>query len=286
MAVPNLRIVAMKKLIAFAFLTPALPFLAQAVVSLEITGAQKEIVGTTSEVSGSGSSSNFGSASVNDFAVFDVAAGGSDYADLKITYASDDGSVGSNIMIAQTSNSQTLMDSATVSILIEIGNSGGGTVDLNFDWYIPGSFSGGVEQAGASLISAPINYTTFDIDFQQVVGIQEAETASYTLDSSTVLTATETAGEIRFEDPGANSTFTNPTTAVEFLMQDGTASHTISMGKQNSGGNALFMFEFRDPPLNVDFPDPVTTPVPEPAQTGGILGGLSLLVLALRRRRS
>lgn len=260
---------------------------AHAATSLKITGFQdQQLVGTTSNVPGSGTADNYsGTAAVDDFVVFDVTdASDNDYADLKVTYHADNGSVGSDIMIAQTTNSQGLVDDGTLSILITIGDGSGGSVSLRFQWYAPGSFVNGVQQGTPALLTAPINYTTFDIDFQQFVGIPDSSIQEYTLDGSTVLTPTVGTGQILFEDSGANSTFNDPTTAASFLSTGGVPQdHVFSMGKQVASGNALFMFEFRDPSQNVTFNDPQVTPVPEP----GVLAllGLSLL-LGLRRKRT
>ena len=43
-----------------------------------------------------------------------------DFADLRVTYTADNGGIGSNIMIARTSDSQGLTDNGTISILIDI----------------------------------------------------------------------------------------------------------------------------------------------------------------------
>lgn len=272
------------RILLAAFITP---LLSQGAVSLKVSDAQLEIVGATADVTGSGSSSNFtASASVGDYAVFDISDSfNNDFADLKVTYSADNGGVGSNIMIARTTNSQGLTDAGTISILITLGNQAGGTVSLDFEWYNPGSFSGGIEQAGASLITNPINYTTFDIDFSQVVSIPDTGISQYMMDGSTVLTDTVTGGQILFEDNGANSTFDDSTTAVGFLTATGAQSHTISMGKQSQFGNALFMFEFRDPSDNVTFNNPDITPVPEPAATATLVALGALAVTFSRRQR-
>jgi hypothetical protein len=157
-------------------------------------------------------------------------------------------------MIAQTTDSQGLDDGGTISVLVNIG-SGGGTVGLKFEWYEPNSFDNGSFTSG-SLLTQRFKYTTFDIDFKQLVQVQTSEITSYTLDGSTVLTAPSNGPTITFQDGGADSTVTNPTTAAQFLTIDATASHTITMGKQNSNGNALFMFEFRDPATVAPFNNP------------------------------
>ena len=256
-------------------------------VSLQISGVQNEIVGTTSEVTGSGSSSNYATnTTVGNFAIFDVAkTDGTDFADLVVRYQADNGGIGSNIMIAQTSNSQGLTDSGTISALIDVGNGGGGTVDLQFDWYAPGSFVGGVEQAGSSFITNQINYTTFDIDFQQEVSVRNADMAQYTVNGVTELTGGINSSVTTFTDSGADSTFDDPKTAVGILSRGGRdQSHLISVGKQNSDGPALFMFEFHDPSEVVTFTDPQITPIPE-VSSSFVMSVLLLLPLSVRHRR-
>ena len=282
----NNTIIQQKQLHRFLPILLAPGFLSGA-VSLRISDVQQELVGTSSDETGSGSTANYsGSAAVGDSAVFDVAdINNQDFADLRVTYSSDDGGVGSNIMIARTSDSQGLTDDGTLSILLDIGNSGGGTISLDFEWYTPGSFSGGVEQSGASLLSNPVNYTTFDIDFKQLVEIPDVGISQYTLDGSSVLTDTTVPGGFRFEDNGADSTFDDPTTAVGFLTDNTPQFHTITMGNQAEGGPALFMFEFRDPSDNVTFADPDVTNVPE-SRFSAILVAFGALGFALRRRWS
>ena len=263
----------------------------QAAFNFEVSGVQTQIFDTTTDVPGSGTSGNFDSGTVvGDFAVFDMDAVDdangtrSDFADLRVTYAADNGSVGADIMIARTSDSQGLTDSGTITILVGNINSGGGTVTLDFDWFTPGSFVGGVEQASSSQLSTRINYTTFDIDFEQLVRVQRAEVDNYTLDNPTLLTATDNGTTISFEDSGATSSFGDPDAAAQFLTTDAIASHTVEVGKQNDAGNALFMFEFRDPSDVVTFLDPDTTPVPEPAILP-LWSALFGLLSVMRRRR-
>lgn len=267
---------------------------AHAAFNFEVSGVQIQLAGTTTDVAGSGTPSNFASsvsAGVNTFAVFDIDAvndsdnSRSDFADLRVTFLQDNGGIGSNIMIARTTDSQGLTDDGTISVLFTIGNTSGGSAVLQFDWFTPGSFVGGVEQSGASLINTRINYTTFDIDFNQLVAVQNSEMSQYKLNGTTLVTATDNGTSTVFTDNGASSTFNDPKTAVEFLTRNIAASHTIEMGKQLSNGNALFMFEFRDPSDVVTFDDPVVTPVPELSHFG-LLAALALSGFTLSRRKS
>lgn len=262
-----------------------------AAFNFEISDVQTQIAGTSTDVPGSGSSDNFDSGTtVGDFAVFDIDAVDdsngtrSDFADLRVTYASDNGGAGSNVMIARTSDSQGLTDNGTLSVLMDLGSSSGGTVGLEFDWFSPGSFDGGVEQPNSSLLSTRIRYTTFDIDFNQVVTARKSEISTYVLEGTTELTATDDGTNIRFEDAGADSTFDDPTTAAQVLTRDSIASHTFETGKQAEGGAALFMFEFRDPSDVVSFEDPQSTEVPEPGMAALAAGVFASAAVLLRRR--
>ena len=98
-------------------------------LSLEIFGDPiNEIVGTTSDVPGGGSSNNFPtSVSVGEAARFRVTKEGEevDFAELEIVYSADNGVADNQVMIVQTSNSQGLTDTGTVSILLTLDQSGG-----------------------------------------------------------------------------------------------------------------------------------------------------------------
>ena len=262
-----------------------------AAFNFEVSGVQTQIFDTSTDVPTSGSSANYDSnTAVDDFAVFDMVAvddgdgSTTDFADLRVTYSADNGGIGSDIMIAQTSNSQGLTDTGTISVLVDLNSAG--TASLTFDWFEPGSFVGGVEQSGSSMLTTKVNYTTFDIDFSQLVRVQTSDLSSYTIDNPTSLTAVDNGTTISFEDDGADSTFDDPTTAAQFLTRDAIASHAVDVGKQSSSGPALFMFEFRDPSDVVIFNDPQTTPVPEPSAYAIILSGFALVFTVCRRRRS
>lgn len=268
---------------------------ANAAFNYQVFNIQTQIVGTSSDIplNSGGSSANFGSAIIGSYAVFDMVAvddanssAQSDFADLKITYLSDNAGAGSNLMVARTTNSQGLTDSGTISILTNIGNGSGGTISLKFEWYTPGSFVGGIEQSEASLISTRINYTTFDIDYRQLVAVDTPDIASYiTNGASSRITATNDGTNISFRDNNAISSFDDPNTAAQFLTIAGPASHTITMGKQASSGNALFMFEFRDPSDVLIFNNPQLTPVPEPTTTGFLIGVIAIGFCLMKRRR-
>ena len=236
--------------------------------AIQVSGVQKYVGGITDVITSGGPSNFTNTTTVGSYAVFDMQKDGLDYADLRVTYEADNFGIGSNVLIARTSNSQGLTDAGTVTILIGGSNTNGLGGSFRFDWFAPGSFVGGSLQGGSSLLSAPVLYTTFDIDFKQFVSAPTTQLQYYALNTNTVLhtDTTQTPSLIRFEDSGANSLFDNPTTALQFLTVAGPASHRIDMGKQDASGNALFMFEFRDPSqvLGTSF-TPVPVAVPEPA---------------------
>jgi len=262
--------------------------------NIQVSNAQKQIYGTVTDVTASGVPENFNpNTVVGDYAVFDMVKDGQDYADLKITYVRDGGGLGANVMIARTTNSQTLTDSGTVTILLNTTDQSACGGCFRFDWYAPGSFVGGVEQTvgNSALLQDAILYTTFDIDFRQFVAPAKAVLDSYTLTTTTLLTAVpvaataDTPERISFQDSGADSIYTNVTTAVQFLTKSGIdASHSIGMGKQISDGNALFMFEFRDP--STILPGFTGVPIAVPEPSGAVLLSVALLAgLGVRRRR-
>jgi hypothetical protein len=268
-----------------------------AALNFEILSTQVDIGGSTA-VPGGGDSGNFvGTTAVNDYAVFDIQttdANGdvvdSTYAQLKVTYLSDNGNVGSNLMIGQTTNSQGLTNAdgsagkGTLSILMDIGDTSGGTVTLQFDWYSYGSFTDGIENAGSSLLSDQINYTAIDIDYHQEVSVATADIDNYTLNGVTNLTASDNGTSIVFADGGQSSQATDPKSAVSFTSNTA-GSQQITMGKQEDGDMALFVFEFRDPGTIAPFEDPQTTPVPEPAAAGLLIGSTVVAFAMLRRRK-
>jgi len=275
----------MKNRLLTLLLLVAIPLLNAHSAAIEVSSVQKEVGGTVTDVVGAGVDDNFGTAAaVGSYAVFDMQKDDVDYADLKVTYFSDNGSIGSNVMINQTSNSQDLTDDGTISILLSSPGAGSGT--FQFDWFTTGSFVGGTQQGGSSPLSQKILYTTFDIDWEQFVAMDNSVLDYYALNSTTALTAdsAEDPGMTRIEDnTSTGTTFTDPEFAAQFMSTD-SSTHQIEMGKLNNyNGTALYMFEFRDPTSVLPGFDPVETTVPEPTSVA-----MSALVLTaafwIRRR--
>lgn len=265
---------------------------AHAALNYEISGAQQEIYNTSTVID---SPSNYGNnystdAAVGNYAVFDIQTNDgsgnitSDYAQLKVTYLSDNGGVGSNILIAQTNNSQGLEDSGTLSVLMNLADSPtGGSITLQFDWYTFGSFVDGEETTSSSLLAEQINYTALDIDYNQIVTVDSSDISDYTLESDSLLAADNDNGSISFTDDDAQTNVDNPRTAVSFTSTTN-GSQQITIGKTDEGGDALFIFEFRDPGTIAAFTDPESTVVPEPATASLLIGSLAAAYSILRRR--
>lgn len=245
--------------------------------SLEITGVVNEVVGTTSAIPGGGTSANFPSSNVpvGSKARFKVSKAGSSarFADLEVVFSGDNGNLG-GVMIARTTNSQGLTDGGTLSILLQIGSNDrsnplSGTGSFTFNWYEPGTN-----------IAKPIaiDYTTFDIDFRQKVVAETDEVNSFALNGVSSLDSQFDPNNpnISIFDPiNVNSTIDDPRTAAGISTRK-LASHTFHLGKDVGTGNALFIFEFRDPSDIVTFTNPQITQVAQVPESSSMLGILSI----------
>lgn len=233
---------------------------AASAASLELFGDPiQEVVDTTSDipVNTGGSNANFpSSAPVGSFAQFRVRKEGEtdEFAQLRITYSGDNGVTDNKVMIAQTSDSQGLTDTGTASILLTLDQDAG-SGDFTFNWYEPAS--------GTSTTPKDLDvlYTTYDLDFNQQISFDSSEAQSITLDGSTKLTSTIDSTTEVYDGANSNSSFNEPKNAVQILSEN-SASHTFSVGKHTGSGNALYMFEFRDPSNNISFTNPNTQQVP------------------------
>lgn len=254
--------------------------------NIQVSSVQTYIGGTNSAVPASGSANNYNTNTTHDgsTAVFNMTKDGTDFADLRVTY---NGGAGTSVMVNRTSDSQTLTDTGTISILMNYTGTGNGSYggSFTFDWFAPNSFVGGSYVDG-SLLSDAILYTTFDIDYSQFVATKTNQLQYYAFNTNTSLHADtlETPSMIRFEDNNANSTYSEPKTAAQFLTQTGPASHQIDMGKQIAGGASLFMFEFRDPSAVLQGTGFTPSPVAIPEPTTGSLLALAIAIGFLIRR--
>ena len=166
------------------------------------------------------------------------------YAHLRVTI--DDiiigDSVGSgDLMLAQTTNSQGLKDSGTLSFLM-IGD-GTKSATLRFDWYdANGNFDTPLEEQRF--------ITSYDIDGRQyntflnsdLEGIALSETTDLQMNNSGLFTEVESLGGGAFlsDSEHAVAVYTNAISTQEIEVGN----------KVNS--NALFMFEFRNPSQNLN----------------------------------
>ena len=252
--------------------------------SLDVLTPINEIVGTTSDIPLSGGSENFGTnVSVGDSARFRLgdADTSTELAQLEIVYSADNGITNTTtndhqIMIAQTSNSQNLMDTGTISILVNSDVAGGGG-EFTFNW-----FSANPSGISNTPLDLEILYTLYDIDFNQAVSFDSSEAQSITVDGNTRLTTNIDSVTVSIFDGGnTDSTIDEPLNAVQVLSQQ-SSSDVFNLERTSGSGNALYIFEFRDPSLNIDFSNPETiSTVPfEFSPTLGLListfGGLSL----------
>jgi hypothetical protein len=255
--------------------------------TIDVSGVQQYVGGTETSVPGSGTAANYDSGTaVGDYAVFDMTKNGSDYADLKVTYLNDGAGIGSNMMIARTTDSQGLVDTGTISVLLDANSSGGAT--LKFDWYTPGSFSDGVFQSG-SLLSDKVLFTTFDIDYKQYVGVPLNQIEYVAFNAADSLEGTDLTadldtkpGWVLAEDAtanGINASYTDVNAAAQFMMTG--ESLEMEMGKLSGNGPSLFMFEFRDP--STILPSFDSEVVPEPTAIA-MIGFAGLTALWVRRR--
>lgn len=245
-------------------------------------GQGAPIFGSSTDVPGSGTAANF--LAVNPGAFVDFLVGDANnpsagtVAHLRVTMTAI--SANTQVMLARTSNSQGLEDPSTISLLI--GRSATpaivNTATINFSWFTPnGNFD--------TPLSSQYTITTYDIDFKQYNEMLTADLDTVYLadtintSASTNLIVTTEGAYTRVSDPspGTNSIFNAPENAAVFRTAQG-SSQTIRVGKvDNSVGNQLYMFEFRNPPSNVDIT------IPEPSVS--IIGLVGAVMLMSRRRR-
>ncbi len=251
----------------FGFLSSLLlliPTTAAQAFSLELSEPiGNEIFNTSRSVPGSGGSENFGtSVSVGDSVRFRVNKEGetTEFAQLEIVYSADNGVTNTTtndhqVMIVQTENSQGFTDTGTLTILLSL-NESGGSGEFTFNWYdaLPGETS-------TTSKELEILYTTYDLDFRQEIFFDSSQAQSITLDGSTLLDSTIGSTTNIFDPSNSNSTINEPKNAAQILSQQ-SSSHVFSVGKTTGTGNALYMFEFRDPSNNITFTNPSTQNVP------------------------
>jgi hypothetical protein len=248
-----------------------------AATSLNVSSTGKiEFVGTTASLPGSssGSSDNFPTTPVvvnTTFASFQMRSPVSNthVADLRVTVVGLTGTLDttnnqSGLMIAQTVDSQGLTDSGTFSVLTDFATTSNGisSISLRFDWFQP-----------STTVPLPLSVeiTSFDFDRQQFLSVANTDFA--TEQHGANLTYTVTSGVSRWAAQNVATTFSDPNHAI-ILNTDMASSMTLELGRTVIGPS-LFMFEFRDPSINL---------IPEPSSF--LLSLLGITGLLARRRRN
>lgn len=242
-------------IVLFAVVIP-LKVSAASVISYEVQGLVNQsalpgqggqIFNLSSDVLGSGNAlTNTLNLSNGAYVDFEVSTSGQNFAYNHLRVSVDDivngNSIGSgNFMLAQTSNSQGLTDSGTLSFLMT-GN-GANSATLTFEWFEPnGLFDTPVVESRF--------ITSYDIDFDQYNSFLTSDLSGVVLSETTDLQRMDNGDYSTFYSDGSSAVVADSEHAVSVLTQD-LASQEIQVGK-NGSGNVLFMFEFRNPSQNLD----------------------------------
>jgi len=275
-----------KRLVApLALLLPCSSALA-AYANLEITLVEQEILGTTAVITGSGSKDNTASWDFNDSARFILTGDDGTAAMDLVTYGLDVRPISTtggfqpdtdSLMIARTVNSQGLTDTGSLSLYISPDGAGIWTGEFRFSLY-QGS-------GGSSDFSTPaspnIQVTSLDLDFDQRMELRRNELSAYGLNDPTDIVVTDAAGGlIDFQGDG-NATFSDPEAAV-IGRYDGRSDFNVAFSHDDV---ALFMFEFRNPPSDIDDETIVFFNVPVPPPFALLLPALGGFLLLRARNR-
>lgn len=275
-----------KRLIApLALLLPCSSALA-AYANLEITSVVEEIVGTTAEITGSGSKANTASWDFNDSARFILTGDDGTPAMSSVTYGLDVRPISTtggfqpgtdSLMIARTVDSQGLTDAGSLSLYISPDGAEIWTGEFRFSLYQGSS--------GSSAFSTPasldIQVTSLDLDFYQRMELHRNELSAYGLNNPTDIVVTDAAGDlIDFQGDG-NATFSDPEAAV-IGRYDGRSDFNVAFSHDDV---ALFMFEFRNPPSDIDDENIVFFNVPVPPPFALLLPALGGVLLLRARNR-
>jgi len=243
-----------------------------------------ELVGTSSAVPGGGVPENFPNGTVTVgvsnayFQLFSTQTNAR-FVDMRVTLTGVNGTLStsggrSGLMIAQTSNSQGLTDTGTMSVLTNfsaVGTNNESSVTLRFNFFAPNT---------NTAQSVPLEFTSFDLDFNQFMRVLKSD---FTLEAhGTALTKTQNATTMSWNDLGNTSSTFNQSSNAVALNNVADSSFQITVGKIGTG-YALFMFEFRDPSSNLSSPLTPNAQVPEPSSTLLLISALCALPF-LRRR--
>lgn len=229
--------------------------------SYEISGyadGSAGIYGTTTDFVGGGSSANYASVVAGDYVDFAVSdTNGMAAAVLRVTIDSFTGDSDS-MMLAQTTSSQGLTDTGTFSF-----SALDAEVTLSFDWY---------DATGTEALTDQFTITSYDLDWNQYVGMPSSQVDSYLLSGDTQLSYTSSGGVDTFSAGSSDATVDDPDAAFSILTTEG-SHQEFTLGKVGSG-QTLFMFEFRNPSVLA---------IPEPATIGMMLTVIGGAVVIRRR---
>jgi hypothetical protein len=245
-----------------------------------------EIVGDSAAVAAGGLTTNFSTGTVtvgSSFAKFQLrdATTNNRVADMKVTlsgvYGTLDTAGGrSGLMIAQTVNSQGLTDTGTMSVLTDfsaVGADGSAWIKLLFSFTAPDT---------NNPIAMAQEVTTFDFDYRQFLGLNKEDFIAS--GHGSVLTRHDLGSTVEFVDEGNSDATYNMSSNAVSLNNVVDSSYELTMGKKSGTGNALFMFEFRDPSINLDDPLTPLDVIPEPGTW--LLTAFASLFLLRRKRTS
>ncbi|MES2709475.1 MAG: PEP-CTERM sorting domain-containing protein [Verrucomicrobiota bacterium] len=251
---------------------------------IEIAETLSRTAGSTTDITGSGNAANTTSWSpgvAGQFVIHNPDTGFR--AGLRVSILDPTGTLQNgtdSLMVAQTTNSQGLTDTGTLSIYFRPtgSNASDGAASVNGDWTStilfesftlsgsPGSFA-----LTDTPLSVNVTLRSLDIDFDQKYYVQTAGFTHEPYDPTDLTTASPVISGFTGFTSSANSTFSDPEAAVT-SKSTAPVDHFEAFVSHDSV--ALFMFEFRSN----------SAIVPEPSSS--LVGLLGLgAVLGRRKRR-
>jgi len=255
-----------------------------AYANLEIVAVDQQIVGTSAKVSGSGSKDNTVQWFFGDSARFILNGDDGTPSANAVTYGVDVRPVSAtggfqpgtdSLMIARTEDSQGLKDTGSLSLYISPA-AGSWTGEFKFSFYA----GSGAKSDFSTPVSLSVQAASLDLDFNQRMQLYRDELAAYGVTDPTDIVVTDDGGDlIDFQGVGT-ANFDNPAAAV-IARYNSVEQFNVAFSHTSV---ALFMFEFRNPPDNIDDSNfnfnQVSVPVP--ATPALILLALGV-VLGVRR---
>jgi hypothetical protein len=266
---------------------------AHAAVNLAVDQALGEVFGTTRTVASAGSPDNYQTFTGSEVVYFrlsgDDGNGNNAFTvDMTISVNGSSGAgFGSNkgqIMLSQTTNSQGYTDTGSVSLLLNPSIGGHWTVDLGIEFFaVDDVNTNPFDTTLGTKIGLPFQLTSLDLDFDQFTAVNTSQFDTYQVSTTTKLEASTDNGLLRLQDTsGVAAAFTDRDNAVSFFSDGAEQTYHVQVGHD---AVALYVLEFRNPPLYIDYDNPVTA-VPEPSSYALILGVAAFTLLSLKRRRA